>query len=166
MTAKTRQKQIEPPLIGELTPEEFRQKLAGLLDPREQISPERREEIKQLAIDFSAALPSVFGDALDRKTMWDRIGTALEVAFAKTAGGDHEFFIEQVMQVILAKRSAASSNQAIARVMATLNEWTSEDRQAWITYFSTHLVPILVHARNAWVTRPKKTAKKKEESDK
>jgi len=145
------------PLIEGLTPEQFRQKLAGLLDPREQLTPQHRQEIKDLAIKFVAVLPAVFGEGLDRLTMWEKIASALEVAFAKTAGADHEFFIEQVMKGILADRAKASANQQLAEVIATLEQWGTEQRHAWINYFGTHLVPVLVHARNQWTRRKEKS---------
>lgn len=152
--------QTAPPMLGELSTEEFRRKLAGLIDPQESQSPERRQELKDLSIRFAAALPEVFGDELDRVTMWDRIGTGLQAAFAKTAGDDHEFFIQQVLEHIKAEASKASMNEPIGQVIATLGEWSSSDRQAWITYFSTHLIPVLVHARARW-TKTKETRKAK-----
>ena len=147
-----------PPLLGELTTEEFRQKLAGLIDPQEQATPERRQELKDLSIQFAATLPEVFGEDLDRKTMWDRIGTGLQAAFAKTAGDDHEFFIQQVLEHIKAEPSKASINDSLGQVIATLAVWSSSNRQAWITYFNTYLIPILVHARAGW-TKTKETRK-------
>lgn len=146
-----------PPLLNELTTEQFRQKLAGLVDPQESQTPERRAELKDLAIKFTSCLPSMFGDDLDRKTLWNRIGTGLQSAFAKTAGDDYEFFIQQVLDHIKSEPSKAAINQYLAEVITTLGEWSPSDRQAWITYFHTHLIPVLVHARNAWINRPKKT---------
>lgn len=136
--------------LGELTIEQFRQKIAGLIDPQEQQSPERRAELKDLAVCFVAGLPQVFGDDLDRLTLWDRIGTGLQAAFAKTAGDDHEFFIQQVLEHIMASPAKAAVCEPIMATVATLNEWSSSDRQQWITYFNTHLIPILVYARQAW----------------
>lgn len=151
-----------PPLLGELTTEQFRQKLAGLFDPQERQSPERRDEIKTLCIDFASALPEVFGEDLDRLTMWDRIGTGLESGFAKTAGDDHEFFIQQVLSHLKASASQASVNESIGAVIAALSTWSSSDRQAWLAYFHTHLIPILVHARNRWgETKEKRKSKGK-----
>jgi hypothetical protein len=151
------------PLLGELTTEQFRQKLAGLIDPQSQ-TPQRREELKALAVQFAGCLPTMFGDNLDRKTLWDRIGTGLQSAFAKTAGDDHEFFIQQVLEHIKSEPSKASSNLQLADVIATLDEWSASDRQAWITYFHTHLIPILVHARVVW-TKAKAKAKAKKGGD-
>lgn len=153
----------QTPLLGELTTEQFRQKLAGLIDPQETQTPERRQELKDVSIKFAAALPEVFGDDLDRVTMWNRIGTGLQAAFAKTAGDDHEFFVQQVLEHIKAEPSKASVCQAIGDVIVTLGEWSSSDRQAWITYFNTHLIPILVHARAGW-TKTKEIRKAKGKS--
>lgn len=147
------------PKLGELTTEQFRQKFAGLLDPDAERSVEDREEIKKLAVQFVACLPMVFGDELDRLTMWDRIGSGLEAAFSKTSSDDHEFFIQAVLTHIKAGASAASACVPLASVIATLGQWEPQDRQAWMTYFSTHLIPVMVHARHEW-TRYKDERKK------
>jgi hypothetical protein len=140
----------EPAKLGMLTPEQFRQRLAGLIDPHETIHPERREEIKALAIKFASCLPSLFGESLDRKTLWDRIGTGLQAAYAKTAGADHEFFIQAVLDHIKASPTQAASCNTLAEVLTTLAAWDAADRQAWITSYGTLLIPILVYAREGW----------------
>lgn len=114
---------------------------------------DRRQEIRDLCIRFAAELPALFGDDLDRKTMWDRIGSGLQSGFAKTAGGDHEFFIQQVLTHILASPAAAASNPAIGEILVTLGGLSTEDRQAWLGYFNTHLIPLLVYARARWTAR-------------
>lgn len=140
-------------MIGELTTEQFRQKLAGLLDPQAAVADDRRQEIRDLCIRFAAELPALFGEDLDRKTMWDRIGSGLQSAFAKTAGSDHEFFVQQVLTHILASTSSAASNPVMGEILVTLGGWSLEDRQAWLGYFNTHLIPLLVHARAHWTAR-------------
>lgn len=148
----------QPPLLGELTTEQFRQKLAGLIDPQEQSTPERRSELRELSIRFAAALPEVFGEDLERKSMWDRIGTGLQAAFAKTAGDDHEFFINEVLTHIKANPAKAASCEEIGFVLWKLSEWNSSDRQAWITYFNTHLYVVIQFAKKGW-TKTKETRK-------
>ena len=140
-------------MIGELTTEQFRQKLAGLSDPQATVADDRRGEIKELCIRFAAELPALFGEDLDRKTMWDRIGSGLQSAFAKTSGGDQEFFIQQVLTHVLASPSAAAANPVIGEILIALGGWSLEDRQAWLGYFNTHLIPLLVHARARWTAR-------------
>lgn len=151
---------LDLPVLGELTTEQYRQKIAGLIDPQEQQTPERRDEIKQLAIQFVALLPEVFGETLDRLTLWDRIGTGLQTAFAKTPGIDHEHFIQQVLEHIKSETSKAARCKSLAEVLLILSEWSPADRQAWIAYFHTHLVPIVVHAKIAWDAKKAKRTKK------
>jgi hypothetical protein len=95
-------------------------------------------------------LPEVYGAALDRTGLWDRIGTGLESACAKTPGADHEYFINEVLGHIKATPAAVAACDGIAATLATVGAWTETDRQAWILYIRTHLIPVLVHARAAW----------------
>lgn len=147
----------EPPLLEQLDTDRFRQRLAGLIDSQAGQAPEHREQMKELAVRFTACLPELYGDELDRKSLWDRIGSGLEAAFAKTPGDDHEAFIQHALEHIKASASRASSSAPLAHVIGELSRFDSADRQAWITYFHTHLIPILVHARNAWsITKAKR----------
>lgn len=139
-----------PPLLESLTTEQFRQRLAGLLDPRESLAPDYLAEQKQRAIDFVACLPEVFGPDLDRMTLWDRIGTALQTAHAKTIGEDYEFFVSRVLEHIQAAPSQVARNQTIQFLLEWLGESSVEARQGWLAYMSTHLYAVLVHARAAW----------------
>lgn len=138
-----------PALLGELTTEQFRQKLAGLLDLQEQMAVESKQTIRLLAIDFVSSLPRVFGDDLDRKTLWDRIGSGLQTAYAKTASGDVEFFVSEVLRHIHAG-TAAAREESIGVVISSLIALPESERQAWITYCSTHMPVLLVHARARW----------------
>ena len=142
----------EPPKLGELTTEQFRLALAGLLDPQAKESAIPREEIKALAIAFVGGLPEVFGKELDRLKMWDRIATAVQSAFAKTACDDHEFFVAEVLGHIKANPSEAADNESIANTLDTLGGWPSVDRQGWLNYLHSHLIPVMVHARKRWTT--------------
>jgi len=152
-------KSDQKPLLGELTTEEFRLRLACLIDPHEKIASDQRAIIKDLAIQFAAELPALFGETLDRVTMWDRIGSGLQSAFAKSAGADYEFFVNDVLDHIKASPSQASANENIEVVLSTLDGWSISDRQAWLSYFHTHLIPVLVRARSAWANK-KKSSKK------
>ena len=138
-----------PQPLGELTTEQFRQKLAGLLDPQEAMADSSKQTIRLLAIDFVSALPRVFGDDLDRKTLWDRIGSGLQTAYAKTAGADVEFFFSEVFRHIHAG-TAAAREDAIATVLGNVVAIPEPERRAFITYCSTHMPVLLVHARARW----------------
>lgn len=140
--------------------------MAGLVDSQERIGIDQRANIKALAIEFAAALPSVFGESLDRLTMWDRIGSGLQTGFAKSAGADCEYFVNEVLNHVKASSSKASANQAIGHVLDTLGGWSDVDRQGWLAYFNTHLIPILVHSRAAWEqVKEEQKAKRKPKDD-
>lgn len=138
-----------PPLLGELTTEEFRQHLAGLIDPAEQLDLTDKEIVRLTAIDFVACLPMIFGDDLDRTTLWDRIGSGLQTAFAKTVGDDVEFFVSEVCRHVHAGSAVARCDD-LANVICKVTTWECEQREAWMRYLSTHLPIVLVHARAAW----------------
>lgn len=108
-----------------------------------------KQTIRLLAIDFVSALPRVFGDELDRKTLWDRIGSALQTAHAKTAGADVEFFFSEVFRHICAG-SAVARDDGIATVLGNAVALPGPERQAFIAYCSSHMPVLLVHARARW----------------
>jgi hypothetical protein len=139
-----------PPLLEGLTTEQFRQKLAGLIDPQEQLAPDFKQEQKARAIEFVGCLPEVFGPSLDRMTLWDRIGTALQTAYAKTVGTDYEFFISRVLEHIKAEPAQVARCQTIQWVMTWLEQCPDEAKQAWLAYMNTHLYAVLVHAKAKW----------------
>ena len=140
---------LSPPLEG-LTTEQFRQRLAGLLDPHDTIGPELKAFQRANAIKFVATLPQLFGNELDRTTLWDRIGSAVETAYAKTADADYEFFISECLRHIKAPRVLISKSQRLANVMKALEDAGAVERQAFLDYLTTHLDAMLVHARAEW----------------
>lgn len=171
----TEQPTASPPLIGELTPEQFRLKLAGLADPDaapQGPSPQdaaltqhaTTDVIRATAIQFIAILPELFGESLDRKTLWDRIGTGLQSAYAKTPGCDHEYFIQQVLDHIKSEPAKAAGNARLAEILAAIGEWQDANRQAFISCFNSRLIPMLVHAKVAW--EAKKEERKADRSSK
>lgn len=133
-----------------LNTEQFRQRLAGLIDPADELAPEQIQSQRDIAVLFVAALPQVFGENLDRMTLWDRIGTAIQTAYAKTAADDCDFFISRALEHVQAAPADVARNENIARVMAWAADATPEERQAWLGYMTTHLYSVLVRARQIW----------------
>lgn len=145
-----------------LSPDEWRQKISGLIDPAERHELRPREEIRRMCIRFVSLLPSLFGDQLDRKTMWSRIATGLDSAFAKTPGDDVEFFMQSVLTHICADADKASKSDELLLLIRELEAWSSGERQAWITYFHTHLIPIVAQSRNQRSVTQQRTRRKTE----
>ena len=138
------------PLIGELTTEQYRQKLAGLIDQDADKNEADIAKLKKLAVDFVAILPEVFGDSLDRLKIWDRISSGLVAANAKATNTDHERFVQLVLDHIKADPAMAGRNENLAAMLGSLETLSVTDRDSWIVLFGSHLVPILVKARVAW----------------
>lgn len=139
--------QALPPSVENLTTEQCRQRLAGLIDPQ----PERAEwyagAAKELSIDFVSCLPSVFGSELDRKTMWNKIPAAIQSAHAKTVSGDIDLFVQCVLESLQADASQAVCNERLIHAIERMQSLNEKERQDLIAYMASHLITVCVHAR-------------------
>jgi hypothetical protein len=128
---------------------QMRQRLAGLVDPQAEREAWLTKEGKAAAIQFCAALPAVLGQELDRMTMWNKIAAAIQSGYAKTVSGDIDLFIQHVLESIKADAALAVSNEKLTHAIETLYIIPEDQRQHFLQYLVTHLIPILVHARQA-----------------
>lgn len=138
-----------PPPTDTLSTEEMRQRLAGLIDNQAEKPEWYTHVAKGLAIDFCASLPSVFGSELDRLTMWDKIGNAIKSGYAKTVSGDIDLFVQHILESIQADASKAVACDRLTEAIDALQQLPEQERQDWLQYLVTHLIPVLVHARRA-----------------
>jgi hypothetical protein len=118
-----------------------------------------KEEIKLLAIAFVAALPKIFGEALDRMTLWPRIGSALRTSFAKAAG-DSDLFIASVAEHLCADDGAVARCEEVLSTLVELESWSQPDREAWMLHLYRQTPIVLVFAKASW-EGVKKTKKSK-----
>jgi hypothetical protein len=142
--------ELSLPPLERLSPQEVRQRLAGLIDPAEAVTVTDKETYRLLAVEFCAALPAVFGDTLDRMTLWDRIASGIQSGYAKTVSGDLELFVQHVLEHIRADASRVVACDRICSAQERLFDLSTDDRQAFLTYLVTHLIPVLVFARKEW----------------
>lgn len=139
---------LPAPLTESIDANEFRQRLAGLIDPRGANETVFADEIRERAIAFVVGLCEVFNaKSLDRKTIWERVGSALETAHAKTVGVDVEFFVSRALEHVLAEPGRVAASAALGETIAWLHERTEAERQAWLTYLSQKRYAVLIHAR-------------------
>lgn len=131
-----------------------------MIDPQDQLDKNAKQKVKDLAVRFCAALPAVFGESLDRTTLWDRIGTGIQSAYAKTAGDDVDFFVSQVLEHIKAEPTKSLSEPELSGVLTEAGGWSASEREAWLLHLATHLIPTLVYAKAKWEER-KATKKNK-----
>lgn len=138
-----------PAKLPTLNTEQMRQSLAGLIDVQAS-SVGSDANYDRLAIQFCAVLPRIFGDELERVTLWNRIGSAIQSAFAKVINSDVDLFVQHVCEHIRADVAAAVSDEGLFLVLEALHQLSAKERQDWMIYLKTHLIPVLVHARAVW----------------
>lgn len=130
-----------------LSKESFRQKLAGLVDPVE--DKHNPFGFREQSISLGIIMARLFSDSLDRKTLWERIGTGLRSAAQKRPeGGDG--LIAAALDHVKAEpgRAAVSAelNDLIVVVMQQDEEWN----RGWAAYILRHATIVTVHARAKW----------------
>ena len=142
----------DPEPLPVLDTENFRRRLAGLEDPlaRDADTPGEKAEIRNLAAELIATLADLFGDDLDRKTLWSRIGSALETADAKVSDGDLERFLSLCLEHVKADPGRAAAHSGLGSLLATFEVRSSEWRFAYVAYLHTHRYPALQFGRKRW----------------
>ncbi len=136
-----------PPPLQSLNTNELRQRLACLIDPAEAVTVTDKEYFRLTSIEFCSVLPIVFGESLDRMTMWDRIAGAIQAGYAKTVSGDMDLFCQCVFEHVKAGPMRVAANYRVCDVVAKLSDMSGERGQQLLTYLVTHLIPVLVFAR-------------------
>ena len=128
---------------------EFRQKLAGLVDPNLVLPEEEREEVKQTAIRFTSILASLFGEDLDRKTLWERIGNGIVVCCAK-CGGDWEAFVNEILQYIKADGGRVAASRPLEAMLSEIEGKPRAWKESFLRVLETKHFIIVVKARALW----------------
>ena len=133
-----------------LDTEAFRRKLAGLADPNTRTGSLAPVVVRETANRFCSILAHLFSDQLDRLTLWDKIGAALESACSKVSDDDTDRFITLCLEGVLADPGRAAACDALGAIIGTLNVAKPEDRFAFIHHIQTHRYSVLVHGRQRW----------------
>lgn len=143
--------QISPPQSFDA--ERWRQSLAGLTDPdySGDDNPQAAEH-KSASIDLCICLCELFGTSLARETLWERIGSALQTASAKSDDGDCDRLVSLALDHIRAEVGQSGRNVNLAALLYAANGKTLAWRQGWPRYISSHVFSIVTHARMRWET--------------
>jgi hypothetical protein len=139
--------------IPVIDPKQFRLKVAGLIDPNRKTGQAEEASIKEEAKSLCLILCELFGESLDRMTLWDRIATALKTSAAKCDDGDTDRFVSLCLESIKADDAAAARHQEFSWWVSTMSARDDAHRQAFIRHINTKTPIVLVHARNAWEER-------------
>lgn len=132
-----------------LSAKEFRQKIAGLIDQNQILSNEEQKEIKESAINFCSILPELFGDNLDRLTLWERIGNGLVICTTKCSG-DFEVFINQILSYIQADSGKVAASERFNNIISEFLSKPKIWKESFLRTIQAKHFLIIVHARAIW----------------
>lgn len=130
--------------------EEFRRRMAGLIDPNRKTGAAETASVKEEAKQLCLALCELFGDSLDRMTLWDRIATALTSSAAKCDDGDTDRFAAMCLEHVKGEPAAAARHVGFGNWVTTMAERDDAYRQALIRHCGAKAAIVLVHTRAAW----------------
>lgn len=136
-------------MIDKLTPQEFRLKLAGL-NEKEELSEPVKENLKQEAIRFVSILPKVFGDNLDRMTLWDRIQSALTTSCSKYPN-DISKFINATLEHIQANISRNEDSEILFSIISMLESRPKDFQDGFIQYINKNTYVVSIFAKKRWI---------------
>ena len=135
--------------VQNLSPEEFRKKLAGLTDPARRLPVTELDVIKDEAVKLCLILAELFSDDLDRKTLWERIGNGLAVCAAK-CGGDWELLLEGLLEFVKADPGRVASNKKIGMWIDLMALKPQEWKDQFIRVCEAKRMLLVVKARQLW----------------
>ena len=133
--------------------QEFRRRLAGLADPDRPLGAEANGEMRRLASSLCSLLAELFGDDLDRLTLWGRIGTSLQTACAKVTDGNLDRFVSLCLEHVCADPARASGNEQLFMLLGEFGRKPIEWRQGFVDYVRTHIYVVISYGRQAWDLR-------------
>lgn len=134
-----------------LSTEQFRQKVAGLLDPSREVSDLEKKNLKEEAIRFLSILAKHYRLRESRTEMWGDIGNVVEKSLAKLGGSpDLERLANDCMEGIHADIAISSACPAFAQMIEVFDARDVE----WCSHFCTalkqHLRTWIVFARTRY----------------
>lgn len=130
--------------------DDFRRQLAGLADPQRRATETEKVAVKESAIRFISVLAQLFGDTLDRLTLWGKIGSALEAAHAKVSDDDLDRFADLCLEHVQADPGHAAACDALSQLRGEWAVWPPETRHAFLGYIGSHKYAVLTHGRARW----------------
>jgi len=128
--------------------EEFRRRLAGLEAPEARFDQPEISDMKQLAGRLVLALREVFGSALDRKTVWERIANGIPIASSKS-GGKGDKFIAALLEYIKAEPNVCVGNDALILAVEEITQLSPEAQRAFIRICVEYRMLLCIDARGS-----------------
>jgi len=132
--------------------EQFRQRLAGLESPERRFDEDEIEDMKTVAVLMIRALRDVFGDSLDRKTVWERISGGIVVAAAKTGGSQFSIgdkFIAALLDHVKASANAVVGSDNLKAATAAVNQMSRDGQRQFIRTCVEYRMILCLEARES-----------------
>jgi hypothetical protein len=92
----------------------------------------------------------LFGEELDRLTLWARIDSGLRTACAKVRDGNMELFVNHCLEHVKADPVRACSAEELPALLKALTEKPVEWRRAFARYVETRIYAVLVLGKEQW----------------
>jgi hypothetical protein len=140
-----------PPSLPTLDTEALRRRLAGLVDPNRQPGVAEGAEIPETTARLCSILANLFGEELDRMTLWARIGSAFATAHAKVANdADLDRFVSLCLEHVAADSGRTAACEPLLQLIETFAARPPEWRHAFLSYIETRRYAVLVRGRARW----------------
>ena len=121
------------------------------------------ESVKMEAVRLCSIFPELFGDDLDRMTLWNRIGSAIETSVVKS-NGNIEVFVNSCLEHIKATASKVATHDELNNWISVCSVKPDDWKRNFFHYVSTRFFLIIAKARQEWEV--KKAHKKSERESK
>jgi hypothetical protein len=125
----------------------FRQELAGLIDHAPTAT--HSDDFREASVSLCVILAKLFGDQLDRITLWDRIASAIKTSAAKRPdGGDG--LISVALDHVLADSGKAAACPDLTELVQMAEAKGAAWNRSWAAYITRHVPIIVVRGRAKW----------------
>jgi hypothetical protein len=98
-------------------------------------------------------LCELFGDGLDRTTLWDKIAAALTTASAKCDDGDTDRFVSLCLETVQADPAHAARLPEFLQWVEAMETRDEAYRQAFVRHCGAMAAVVVAHGRAAWEKR-------------
>lgn len=140
-----------PQPLPSLDTQSLRAALAGIVDNHATVeTADFRGVARELWVNYLSTLPLVFGDSLERKTMWSKIGAVVIAAIAKTRDGDLSQFHHYVLEGIQSELSLAVACKPLSLALMAILDHSPSHHASLLHFLRDRVATLLTFAQSKW----------------
>jgi hypothetical protein len=140
------------PTLERLTPEQFRQQLAGLRDERGSAA-FSIDAFREHATNLGVALALVFNrKSLNPVTLWTRIDSAIQTGITAANGADIHALINTACEHVMASPNAVLSAE-FGGLIGPILDMEDDEAYAFIRHLARSRYTLIAFTRKAWTDR-------------